>query len=339
MTTKTTMSPVKPKPGEAYILGGTGYSDGKRRDVRVVLDNKEIDRFATTSGLFTRNYPGLPAGPHIIEANSTVGCSSISFTVDPVVVTPPPIDPPPTTPGIPAIPPGWGSLFLKNFADNKLDPFRILTYPNTHEGDADLMLGFIEYGHPEKGRYLTQKYVTDQITIKDGIADMLCRLDPASGIWLASFMGTFDISGAGSFTKSFTPPFRVRWCLDLGGKAGRADWRGAWVYGTWKNKNLEVPDFPEIIGGKVTANLHGGPSGDKASIGSFAIPPGFAIYESLVLPNNVAVSIDGGTPKAKGWQVSGPLGLFLDSKVGLDYPDATTGSPRLRVAWVTVDPA
>jgi hypothetical protein len=276
-----------------------------------------------------------PAGKTAIQDATIYLSPGDTLTI--TTPAPPPVVTPPPTTSRPPIPAGAGTLFRHDFATDGMGPFKILTYPNDHEDDADLMLGWKRYGHPEDGRYLTQKFVTDAVrtSVHDGYLDQLCSLDPATNIWLASFAGTFDIA-TNKFTKSFVPPFRVRWCIDLGGKAGKADWRGSWVYGSWLNRNLEVPDFPEVIGGKVTANLHPG----RIQIASQPVPTGWTIYESIVLPTSVAVRLADKEVGKRDFNVgTGPLGLYIDSKVGLDFPDASTGSPRIKTAWVTVDPA
>lgn len=247
----------------------------------------------------------------------------------PIVVPPQPVPVPPPS-GIPAIPAGTGTLYRHDFATDGMGLFRALVYPNDHSYATD----------PSQLMRQYCKYVTDaaHISVHDGYLDLLCDRNPAVSnpaaldAWLATFVGTFD--GA-KFTKSFTPPFHVRYCLDFGGAATKADWRTAWVYGTWLNRDLEVPDWPEVIGGKLTANLH---SPGASQIASKAIPAGWAIYDAIVTPTSVAVGINGAMDTPVAWNVgTGPLGLFLDSKVGLATPDATTGSPRLKAAWITVD--
>lgn len=232
-----------------------------------------------------------------------------------------PAPPPPT--GIPPIPAATGREKLRHdFSKDGMGPFRILTYPNDHDYATD----------PSQLMRQYCRYVPTLTSIHDGYLDLSCvqaNVNPAGrDAWSASFVGTFD--GA-KFTQSFSPPFTVSYCLRLAG--GKAAWPGAWVYGTWLNGDLEVPDWPELIGGRVTANLHPG----SFQIASQPVPAGWAVYSALVTPSSVSVSLDGVLVGQKAFTTKGPLGLFLDAKVGLGVPDASTGPVSLHCGWVVVE--
>lgn len=245
--------------------------------------------------------------------------------------TPPPPPPPPS--GIPAIPAGAGALFKWEFKDG-MGPFLPLTYPNDHSFDN------------EPTNFMRQycKYVIDagHIRIVDGVLELVCDRNPAVAspasrdAWLAPFVGTFN-DKTEQFTKSFNPPFRVRQCLELVTAGNPAAWNSGWVYATWKNaanRDQEVPDWPEVIGGKVTANLHPG----NYRIATETLPAGFHVYDSLVTAASISVLLDDKLAGQRAFGAKGPLGLFLDAKVGLAVPTAT-GPVIVRAAWITVDPA
>lgn len=313
-------------------VAGTGF--GSRTNVRLLVDGGEVVYFTTGSGgTFSRTIPAQAPGTHVVKAWSTRGCATATLTV--AAPTPPPPPTPTPTPGLPTVIPG--DLYTHDFSKDGMGAWRGLTYPNSHEADCDPMLGWKEYRNAAKGRWLTQKFVTDaeHIRIVNGALELRCTPPAAAGQpWLAAFAGTFD---GGSFTKSFIPPILIRYWIEFDLAGQDCEWPGAWGYRTWLYGDAEIPDWPEVYGRRAHANLH---QPGKAEFASIAIPTGWHMYGALVLPDQVAVSLDGTEIARKSWPVgTSPLGLFLDSKAGLAAPPASPKAFAMRVAGVSVSRA
>lgn len=262
----------------------------------------------TSSHRHSSTQKAVVAGTIDTDLTKAIAAHEAKYHAAPAPIPTPPV-------GIPPV--QGGAKFVQNFAGGSLGPFKPQRWPDDHIGQGQAMT--------EYSRYSNQSY-----SIHDGYLDMLCE-KRADGLWDASFLGTFD--EATGFSYQFAPPAYVRWCADFGGSAAKADWSGCWEYGTWLNGDLEA-DWPETIGGKATGNLH---SPDKGQIASVAIPTGWHVWGARFTTTSVSLDLDGTLIAQSAWTVKGPIGLFVDCKVGLAVPDATTGEPRLKVAWVTVD--
>lgn len=234
---------------------------------------------------------------------------------------PPVVTPPPTPPtGVPVIPQVPGALLRKSFAETPtLTPFRALTYPNSHPGDA-----MIQYG----------KFVTDaaHISIHDGYLDLRCTRNP-DGSWSQSFVGT-GLDGNGGTTNAlfkFTYG-KVRWWARM--NAGVGAWQGLWllVADAWTSPEI---DWPEQIGQRFTANLHGSSSnGQKASVAMDGNWHEFAVDKRAAA---TTFYLDG---KQVGSSVglTANMGLLADAKVGLTAPTAATPDLFLQIAGLVVEP-
>lgn len=248
---------------------------------------------------------------------------------------PVPTPPPPAVDAPPKVPAGYGSRFLKNFADNKLAPFYKTAYPD----DPSHVAPGQKPGEMQSGQYMTQwcrytKALTDPalISVHDGYLDLGCRRRPdGSGF----FDGSFVTTGMPKPTAAFSYPF-VRWMARFPTPTGKADWRCLWLLDgdSW---GAAEPDWPEVINGKMTANVHGPavPSG----VTPFAIPAGWHEWGTDMRQVGVIKFTLDGVEKGRA-TASMPtvMALLADSKVGLAAPDASTPDMlRLHIAWATVD--
>ena len=222
---------------------------------------------------------------------------------------------------VPPIPAGYGELLRKDFGDGRLAPFRILTYPNDHPGDL-----MIQYG----------SFVTGpgNVSVHDGYLDLRATRN-ALGLWDQAFVGT-GMTGDGTPATFQFQYGTARAMARM--NTGRGAWQSLWylVADRW---GAEEIDWAELIGGRLTANVHGSNAdGQAASLPAFP-PDEWHEYGITKAPTYIAFLLDGREVGRANVAMPAPMALLADAKVGLAVPDGTTPSTLfLQVAWWTVDP-
>jgi hypothetical protein len=125
----------------------------------------------------------------------------------------------------------------------------------------------------------------------------------------------------------------MTWCARIIG-TGAAAWQTpVWLLDAWRSPEI---DPGEVIGGKLTVNLHGSPSDGQKYAGP--VPAGWAIYTLTRTASTVSGTI-AGAPWSVNVAMPARMPILLDAKYGLAYPDATTPAEiRAQIAWITVTP-
>lgn len=219
-----------------------------------------------------------------------------------------------------------GDLLRKSFGDGTLGPFRKITYPNDHPGDA---MGYAcDYGTG-----------TDVISVHDGYLDV--RAYPkGGGRWACGFLSTgMDGRGNGasySFTTGYVQ-FAAR------ANVGYATWQAPiWLLNTVTTWGSAEIDVAEVIRNRLTFNLHGNVSMQVASV---APPADFGtrwhVFGVAKARDHITFTMDGDVIGRWNGSMPDPMALLVDSKVGFQwdgiYPNGSTPNPTYaHVAWVTV---
>jgi hypothetical protein len=228
----------------------------------------------------------------------------------------------PTSPpsgGIPGIPDGYGSKFLKDFSDGRLGPFHVLTFNNDHPGQ--LMTQYCDY-------------VSDSahISVHNGYLDL--RATPTSG-------GRWDCSLVGTWTVGGLPLPVYKWQYGTSRVMARLNtgpgvWQGTWNWAADCWCGDEIDWLEQTGSSRFTANIHGSSKdGQKVSIAPLS---GWHEYGTVRTPTYVAFTLDGVEVGRTSVAMSANLTLNADAKVGLEPPtSATPDSVYLQIAWWTVD--
>jgi hypothetical protein len=235
----------------------------------------------------------------------------------------PPADPPANS-DIPAMP--AGDLLRKSFSDGSLGPFRAITYPNDHPGDA-------------MGYACDYKTGSGVISVHDGYLDV--RAKPGTGNrWDCGFLSTgMDGNGhAASF--SFKTGY-VQFAARL--NVGFATWQAPlWLLNTVSGWNSAEIDCAEVIGGKLTFNIHGPANVQVAGRNAPAnLDTDWHVFGIAKASDHVTFTMDGNEVGTWHGSMPDPMALLIDSKVGFQwdgiYPNSQTPRPAYaHVAWVTV---
>lgn len=314
MTTPT-LSVAATKPGAPGLAHGENF--GSRTNVRLLVGATEIAYFTTAKGTFDRSLPAQAAGDYQVSALSTRGCATATWKVAAV-----PPDPPVS--GIPVIP--AGARWSKNFADGKLEPFRVLTIPSDPNHVAtDPMAKYNRYGTAP--------------VIAGGFARMNATRRP-DGLYDSTLIGTTDDGHGGAATHRLRTgrvlvPVRmnvgyVTWQTPL--------WLVGWVDGHWNSTEI---DIAEVINGKLTWNMHGVPG--QGQFASVAPPPDLAttwhMAGVLIAPTYVAALWDGNEIGRWNGSITHDLAYVGDSKIGIPWenkgPTAATPDPTFAdIAWI-----
>jgi hypothetical protein len=243
---------------------------------------------------------------------------------------PTPTDRPDPTPkpggGIPATP--QGDLLRKDFSDGTLWPFRIVDYPNDHPDDN--MSYACDYG---KG--------SSVVSVHDGYLDL--RAYPKDGgRWNCGFVST-GLDGTGNKASfSFTHGY-LQFAARM--NVGHATWQAPiWLLNTVTGWHPAEIDVAEVIGGRLTFNLHGVGDRQVASVAPGNVGSTWHVFGVAKTSNHITFTMDGKVVGRWNGSMPDPMALLADSKVGFKwdgiYPNGSTPDPTwARLAWVTVSSA
>lgn len=262
-----------------------------------------------------------------------------------------PTDPGTPPSGIPKLPAGFGTILRKDFADGHLgypgDPSRPLLvaqdYPNVHEGDQDPMLGW-DPAKPKgsRDRFLVQAYSTAAryVSVHDGFLDLLAEKVGAS--YVAALVSSFAKADATKRLFDFQYGIlRVMGrilAFDATGKeiapAGAAWHTPSWAWDGWRKPEIDVA---EVIGGKLTANLHYGTSDSRIYTGT--IPAGWHSFGLVRTATYIAGLLDEAEIWRKTIAIPERMAFVADSKYGLASPGPSTpASLRAQISELAFDP-
>ncbi len=249
-------------------------------------------------------------------ATPTVAPTSRPATVAPA--TPEPV----SASGIPPMP--AGDLLRKSFADGTLAPFRVVTYPNDHPGDA--MSYACHYG--------TDKSV---VSVHNGYLEL--KAYPAgNGKWNCGFVSTGMDGKGGAATFSFKTGY-VQFAAQV--NAGHATWQDPlWLLNTVTGWHAAELDAAEVIDGRLTWNVHG-PANVGVASRSAPSATSWHVYGIAKASDHVTLTMDGEVVGRWNGSMPDPMALLADSKVGFQWegvsPNGSTPNPAYsRVAWITV---
>lgn len=241
--------------------------------------------------------------------------------------------PKPTAAPTPTAPPSGGmpplpqaDLLRKDFSDGSLYPFRVIDYPNDHPSDA------MSYACD----YKTDSSV---VSVHDGYLNL--RAYPVTGgRWNCGFVSTgMDGNGHGA---SFSVKYGyVQFAAKL--NVGYATWQApVWLLNTVTGWNSAEIDVAEVIGGRLTYNLHGT---TNSQIASTAAPSDLAstwhVFGVAKSSDHITFLMDGKVIGRWNGTMTDPMALLADSKVGFKwdgiYPNGSTPDPTwVKLAWITV---
>lgn len=347
MSAKLILTPPVDGAVPLSVVGVRGTGWGWRWYVELKLDGVPLGTVKSTStkGAFATSIV-VPAGTKL-GARKLTGTSrrpakaSATLTVlaAPVVVPPPPppppIDPPPVEPPpapAPVVPvlgprPAAGVLLWKDFTDGKLEPFKGQVYPNEPKHDGDLMREFGEYvTDADHIRFV----VVDGRKVLELVADR-----PAVGARWRQTLVTTGLGGTPyTATASIDPPVRVEVAAQILG-GGRGAWQAIWFLANvvgWNDP--QEFDWLEVLRGMFTANVR---SWGYQPVEAAAVRAD-ELWHRVGMEwtqTEVRFYLDGALKGKVVRAMTSPMSWLLDSKVGLQAPDAATPTQRLRVAWLT----
>lgn len=298
--------------GGPITVSGVGF--GRRLSVLLTVDGVAIGYTKTNySGKFSTSITASgTVGTHTIKAHSASARlthdASTTFEIRSIVV-PPVITPP--------------KLLLDHvFSRDGMGPWKPQTYPNAHPGDL-----MVKYGD----------FVTDaaHINLTEGPFLTLRADRPSVGARWRHAMVTTGLEGS-PYKSTFSYQYGVVTtvaAMNVGVGAWASSWQLANVT-TWSDP-AEIDMF-ELIGQRITANLHGSKSnGQKLSVAPFPSTE-FHAYTTIKTPTYIAFAIDEKEIARVPVAMPSVMALLLDNKVGLTAPDASTPNLFLKIERVTV---
>lgn len=263
-------------------------------------------------------------------------------------VTPPPPPPPPVTPPPPPVTPPTivippipaGASWVKNFADDVLAPFRSSTIPSDPNHVAsDPMAMFNRYGDNSTNPP-TPLHVPDF----SGPYVRLAATRRADQLYASTILSTGDDPRGGAAThvikKGWTGQIRFAFRANI----GYVTWQTPiWLVGYtgWQWNGCEI-DICEVIDGKLTFNLHGGPWGKRDGVR--LTPPAdlatvFHTAGVNLTKTGVEFVFDEQVVDAAAGAFDHDLAYVSDSKVGVpwDHRGPTSATPDTvfnDLAWI-----
>jgi hypothetical protein len=219
-----------------------------------------------------------------------------------------------------------GDLLRKDFSDGSLYPFRSIDYPNDYPADA------MSYAC----NYLRD---SSTVSVHDGYLQ-LTAYPRTDGRWNCGFVST-GMDGRGNAASFSVTHGYVQFAARL--NVGYATWQAPlWLLNSVTGWHPAEVDVAEVIGGRLTYNLHG--VGDL-QVASVAPPSNLGstwhVFGVAKASDHITFVMDGKVIGRWNGSMPDPLALLADSKVGYKwdsiYPTGSTPDPTwVKLAWVTV---
>jgi hypothetical protein len=125
---------------------------------------------------------------------------------------------------------------------------------------------------------------------------------------------------------------------------GHATWQAPiWLLNTVTGWNSAEIDVAEVIGGRLTYNIHGPVDRQIVSVAAPAdMATDWHVFGVAKAADHVTFVMDGKVIGRWNGSMPDPMALLADTKVGFKwdsiYPNSTTPDPTwVKLAWVTVD--
>ena len=240
--------------------------------------------------------------------------------------TTPPTPKPTATPSVAVPPMPQADLLRKDFSDGKLWPFRVVDYVNDHPSDP------MAYACD----YQTDSSVA---RVHNGYLELRAYAR-GDGRWNCGFVST-GMDGRGNGASFSFKYGYMQFAVKM--NVGHATWQApVWLLNTVTGWHAAEIDVAEVIGGRLTYNLHGV---GNVHVASHAPPSGLSskwhVFGVAKDNDHITFVMDGKVVGRWKGSMPDPMALLADAKVGIPwdgvYPNGSTPDTTwVKLAWVTV---